>query len=238
VGFLRWIVGVLGHPRSLVVCVAVVVLSWATVKQTGVTWTPDDDVLTPRLGGLNGEPEPRHLGIELRTNAAGQYELVRAAPGDRRQDSERDTDLLTLSEWRYRWGMWAPTREHRLMQADFSVFVRRSDVSGVSSGDRTLQAMQAVPQEVRRDWKLLWSADGQPCLMGEAWRTVWWGHAWNGVTLLALAGFFAWPIFAMIPKWEARRRRLRGLCARCGYQVRTDAGALQTCPECGLKSPA
>lgn len=48
-----------------------------------------------------------------------------------------------------------------------------------------------------------------------------------------VAAFLAWNV---IPWQRARRRMKRGLCRRCGYDLRADVSG--RCPECGLQTPS
>jgi hypothetical protein len=52
-----------------------------------------------------------------------------------------------------------------------------------------------------------------------------------GLPLWALGGLFALSYWALVrPMMMADRRRRRGLCPRCGYDLR---GSPEKCPECG-----
>ena len=51
---------------------------------------------------------------------------------------------------------------------------------------------------------------------------------------VAVLAFAALPTFCLVRGRAARRRRSRGLCAGCGYDLRATPGR---CPECGATAP-
>jgi hypothetical protein len=62
---------------------------------------------------------------------------------------------------------------------------------------------------------------------GGTW-TVWLPH-W-----LLMLFFSLMPVQAWMTRWRDKRRKQRGLCATCGYDLR---GSIDRCPECGLSIP-
>jgi hypothetical protein len=65
-------------------------------------------------------------------------------------------------------------------------------------------------------------------------RPIWPGFAIN-------TGFYAailWLLFAFPFVIRRRRRIKRGLCAKCGYDLRGRGGHQNLCPECGTDAPS
>lgn len=179
-------------------------------------------------------------------DANGEYALSDASDSFRRYEAWRADESIPFDCFELtlrrdtRWeGNWAPVRCIEELGVSAKL-LQEGERPGayVSMAD----LMPAVPPEKRGRWGELWVRETGRAPVTE--RAVWWGYLWNGATLAAIVGAAAslvtMPFWFLERRTEriAKRRRARGLCARCGYQVRTGAGALATCPECGLKSTA
>jgi hypothetical protein len=239
---------ILGSTKTLFVCAAVVLWSWATVDRTDVTRTPlvkvgGFEVSLPRFPSGRAKPSgvvPTKT-LLLVPDKARAYEAVEASGTSERlgawlDDPAPTYDVYYLSLFRviHRSGAWAPLSERVTLSAKCSPF-RYHDpplASEVAVDCTTL--MEAVPARERAGFAPLWPAAGRPLRSAQYERTLFLGYAWNAMTLAGVLGIATWPFCtpsAMQRRAEARRRR--GECVRCRYQLRTDSGALTTCPECG-----
>lgn len=73
---------------------------------------------------------------------------------------------------------------------------------------------------------------GMPPATGGPARAIAWKPLWPGFGLNVLVFTAAWLVILVVPKESRRtRRRRRGLCERCGYDLRGNAEG--RCPECG-----
>jgi hypothetical protein len=244
----RRLVRLLGSPRTLIACVLVVVLSWATVGMTGVEAEELDlcgaRIRLPRLEAWSTSRPPDQLRlIRIDTGSDGTLAVVGVQDLEVQHDVDSVAGLwladaehayLALSRYPGRAHAWAPTTDGYLLYADFNM--RAASLVRVQGRRDALAAvMDAVPAENRGQWTALWE-NGRPKLSLSIRRVLWWGYVWNGVTLAALIGVVAWPFVAAFSGWRTDRRRARGQCVRCAYQLKTDAMTLETCPECGARA--
>jgi len=235
---------VLGSPRTLVACALVLFLSWATVGMTRVmrlpSWEGGRDISLPRFHAWPEDDSPRRSAkcILLAPDATGTFEFIEEQAGLYPWDTQREGFAFLEFQRDVRcYGTWAPVTESRLWHARLSTVSWRA-LPDLGADDRLAHLMSAVPAERRGGWAALWPPDGRPQKVAEEQRVVWWGYLWNAATLAALVGAAAWPFVApfWFFQWRTERRRARGLCVRCTYQVRTEAGALAVCPECGTST--
>lgn len=87
-----------------------------------------------------------------------------------------------------------------------------------------LEAEKALP--ARLSWGFEdWQIPGMPGVARLVAVPLWWGVAGVGVPV---AGAWGWRL---LPSRRRARRRARGLCWKCGYELR----GLGVCPECGAE---
>jgi hypothetical protein len=133
---------------------------------------------------------------------------------------------VELQPWpisRKRRGFWAPT----------TLTIRR-DLNRIRGG---------VPQEALAFFAATYgpevTADFQAALAGRyTERHILWSGVGHNVLALAIAGLLMVSCWLNAPRLKpllpSERRRKRGLCPRCGY----DLAGLLRCPECGRPGPA
>jgi hypothetical protein len=160
------------------------------------------------------------------------------------------TDVLT-----YAWSR-GPREHHRLsaMSSNGRVQWRVERAAGVDDFGHALRIATIPPRLVyidgESDYPLgedqdLWAPEGWPCFRAGSGRS---GHPANHHTWGLWGPLPVWYSYLITPDWcpavatfvapalsarrllHARRRKRRGLCPACGYDLRATPGR---CPECG-----
>ena len=165
-----------------------------------------------------GRITPDH-GADILRSASGRLHFAR--------HSYWDHTFTMDGKWRHRVGVQAPTnwpqREYQRPAGEVLGFARYVGTAYTWPGH-----VHGIPQPLPPKNDPRWWRDHY---------RVWVVPHW---ALAAATGLLpAWWLVKHPPRtWEsplARRRRAKGLCGRCGYDLRATPGR---CPECGATAPA
>jgi hypothetical protein len=169
---------ILGHPRTLVVCLLVLAYSWATLGMTRVV--PFGMVAggrgqyIPRLEGWDLSPATSVRCLLLAPDAEGKLAVVEVRERDEPWETPRDGRAF-LMLWRTtrRGGMWAPVTEQISYNARFWD-ERLLRGYRFRYEDRLAELMTVITAEQRGEWAALWPADGPSKSGAEVERVLWW----------------------------------------------------------------
>lgn len=244
---------VIGNPLAFAAAVAFLTATWATIERTGTSPIPLFKVRGVPIYPFHrsqpfNNPSQRlgiFAGFEYAPNTHGTYAVTRTHPGCSIIDGNTFDDptprySIGISILRKRSGLLAPTQETSVVHARAVSYhfdrELRFEARPAPNLDTILDALPHVERAMTAPLRSVTGHDRSAQLS----RVLWWGHLWNiGVILalvVALGSVFCMPAWFR-GGWFSRRHRrdriVRGLCPRCAYPTRTDAGTLPTCPECG-----
>lgn len=148
-------------------------------------------------------------------------------------DSDSVVVLCYAQDTTYREGFWALTTSNRFRGIRMTLLSDRRFGGDLAWARQAIFDESLVPKQVSQElagWKDIAGADLQQS------RLLWDGIAHDAFALILVAAllcsFTGWPAwFAAHPLSRHARRRARGLCPACGYDLRGIES--DRCPECG-----
>lgn len=161
--------------------------------------------------------------------AFGHTRINRAQCAELRLDP--DTGSILLARWASTGNESSATHAGWPFRA---LSCRNTAQISIVAGNSAMQVQRAPAKAVEGGWELPAFERGRLGGLGGTWRAIPLRPIWSGLFAdIAVLGALWFAIIFGFGAWRRRRRRERGRCAWCGYDLRSGGVTHDRCPECG-----